>query len=157
MKKLVMLFSLAVFVSCFAAAQISRGGTVFVATRTLALKSSAWFFAGTRGTLEYGDRVTVLRVSGDWIEVRSVTSPSLSGWARSSSLSLRQLVPENEVNVTPADFALARRGFNQELENAYRSGRNLNYADVDIMEALYINEAQLYWFIEEGRLADGRN
>ena len=157
MKKLIMLFSLVLFVSGFAAAQVSRGTTVFVATRTLALKSSAWFFAGIRGTLEYGDRVTVLRVSGNWVEIRSVASPSLSGWARSSSLSLRQLVPENEVNVTTVDFALARRGFHQELENAYRSNRNLNYAVVDQIEALYINEAELYWFLEEGRLADGRN
>ena len=152
-----MLFSLILLVSGLTAAQISRGATAFVATRTLALKSSSWFFAGTRGTLEYGDRVTVLRVSGNWVEIRSVASPSLSGWARSSSLSSRQLVPENEINPTAADFSLARKGFNQELENAYRANRNLNYADVDRMEALYINEAELYWFLEEGRLADGRN
>ena len=148
MKKLVMLLNLVLLVYGFAAAQapvrVSAGGTLSVAARTLALKSSPWFFARTTGTLEYADLVTVLNVSGDWAEIRSVASPALGGWVRSASLSARRITPGDTAGV-------------MEAEAAYRRGGNRNYADVDRIETIYINEAELYWFLEEGRLERGRN
>ena len=143
MKKLILLFSLILLVCGFAAAQISVGRTFFVAARTLPLKSSAWFFAGTSATLEYGESVLVLQISGNWAEIRSVTSPSLSGWVSTTSLSARQITPDSN--------------FLNEKEAAFKRRSNLNYADVDRIEALYINEAELYWFLEDGGLAKGKN
>jgi hypothetical protein len=64
------------FITSLAAAQASKGGTMYVAIKILALKSSTGFFAGTNATLTYEDRVTVLQISGEYAEVRSVSNSS---------------------------------------------------------------------------------
>jgi len=155
MKKLLMVFGLALFVTGLAAAQLSVGSTVYVATKTTALKSSTGFFASTRGTLNYGDRAIVLRISGRFAEVRSALNSSLSGWTPSGNLSVRQIISGNTNSVSANEVALAGKGFNQEVEDAYRNQGNLNYADVDVVEAITVSEDDLRRFLEEGRLSMG--
>nr|AGS51956.1 hypothetical protein [uncultured bacterium contig00003] len=155
MKKLITVFILCLFATGFTAAQVSRGGTLYVATKTVALKSGTGFFASTRATLNYGDRVTVLAVSGKFVEVRSAANSSLSGWTASANLSAKQIVSGNTNTATAREVALAGKGFNQEVENSYKRQGNLNYADVDRIEALTVTEADLKRFLEQGRLAMG--
>ena len=157
MKKLMIVFCLSLFVTGFVSAQISRGGTLYVAVRTVTLKSSTGFFASNSGTLNYGDRVTVLQVSGRYVEVRSASNSSLTGWTASANLTTRQVVSGNTSTTTAREVALAGKGFNQDVENSYRSQGNLNYADVDRVEAITVSEADIRQFLEEGRLSTGDN
>jgi len=158
MKKVLFVLCLVFFIAGFAAAQVARGGTLYVAVKTQPLKSSTGFFASTRGTLNYGDRVTVLQVNGRFVEVRSATNSSLTGWAPSANLSAREIVSGNTATLSARETALAGKGFNQEVEDSYRSqNRNLNYADVDRVERITVSEADLRRFLEEGRLAMGDN
>jgi hypothetical protein len=154
-KKLIIAITLALFVTGFTMAQVARGGTLYAAAKTVPLKSSTWFFAGTKGTLNYGDRVTVLQVNGKWVEVRSVANPSLTGWTQSANMSAKQIVSGNTSTATAQELALAGKGFNQEVENTYKTKGNLNYADVDKTEAITVSEAELQRFLEEGRLSMG--
>jgi hypothetical protein len=57
--------------------------------------------------------------------------------------------------VSANEVALAGKGFNQEVEDAYRNQGNLNYADVDLVEAITVSEDDLRRFLEEGRLSMG--
>jgi hypothetical protein len=156
MKKLIVALCLGLLVCGLAAAQVAKGGTLYAATKKVTLKSSTWFFAGTRGALNYGDRVTVLQVNGKWVEVRSASNTSLTGWTESSNLSVRQVVAGSASSVTAKEQALAGKGFNQDVENSYKSSKgNLNYAGVDKTEAITVNETELLKFLEEGRLATG--
>jgi hypothetical protein len=156
MRKIVFIFCLMIFVTGLVAAQVSRGGTLYVAVKTVTLKSSTGFFVFYRGTLNYGDRVTVLQVSGRFVEIRSATNSSLTGWTPSANLSARQIVSGNTATLSAQETALAGKGFNQEVEDSYRTqNRNLNYADVDRIEAITVNESVLRRFLEEGRLAMG--
>ncbi|MCL2802011.1 MAG: hypothetical protein FWD28_09670 [Treponema sp.] len=158
MKKLISIICLALIVTGIAAAQVRAGGTLYVATRTLDLKSGTGFFASNRGRLNYGDRVTVIRVNGRFVEVRSAANSSLTGWTPSANLSVRQVVSGTTSTATASEVALAGKGFNQEVEQSYRTqNRNLNYADVDRAEAFRLNEANFRRFLEEGRLAMGDN
>jgi len=157
MRKLMIVFCLALFITGFVSAQVSRGGTLYVAVKTVALKSSTGFFASNRGTLNYGDRVTVLQVSGRYVEVRSASNSTLTGWTASANLTARQVVSGNTSTASAREVALAGKGFNQEVENAYRSQENLNYADVDRVEAITVSETDLRQFLEEGRLSTGDN
>jgi len=157
MKKLFIIFCLVLFVTGFAAAQVSAGGTLYVAVKNVALKSSTGFFASTKGTLNYGDRVTVVRVNGRFVEVRSAANSSLTGWTASANLSARQVVSGSTNTASAREVALAGKGFNQEVENSYRSQQSVNYADVDRTEAITVNEADLRRFLEEGRLSMGDN
>ncbi|MCL2764526.1 MAG: hypothetical protein FWD40_04525 [Treponema sp.] len=158
MRKLLFVFCLTLLVTGFTFAQVSRGGTLYVATRTADLKSRTGFFASSRGILNYGDRVTVLQVSGKFVEVRNAANSSLTGWTASANLSARQVVQGTSSTATAREVALAGKGFNQEVEQSYRTQQSsLNYADVDRIEAITVNVDQLRRFLEEGRLAMGDN
>jgi len=157
MKKLVILLGLTLFITGLAAAQVSKGGTLYVAVKSAALKSSTGFFAGTRGSLAYGERVTVLQVSGKFVEVRSAANSSLTGWTASANMSARPVVSGTASTASAKEVALAGKGFNQEVENSYKSKRSVNYDDVDKTEAITVSEADLKRFMEEGHLSMGEN
>jgi hypothetical protein len=155
MKRVILFFVLALIAAGFAAAQASKGGTMYVAVKTLALKSSTGFFASTKGNLSYGDKVTVLQISGKNAEIRSSTNASLSGWTPTANLSAKQIVSGNTSTASAKEVALGGKGFNQEVENSYKSKGKANYADVDRVEAVKVQDADLKKFLEDGRLSMG--
>jgi uncharacterized protein YgiM (DUF1202 family) len=155
MKKLTVFLILGLMAAGVVSAQISAGGTLYVAVKSLNLKSSTGFFATGRGTLNYGDRVTVLQVNDKYLEVRSAANSSISGWTPMASLSARQIVSGSSSTASASEIALAGKGFNQEIEDAYKRQGRLNYADVDKVEAITVREADIKRFLEEGRLMMG--
>jgi len=158
MKRFLIVLCLALFVTGLAMAQVRAGGTLYVAVQSLDLKSGTGFFASNRGKLNYGDQVTVIRVDGRFVEVRSATNSSLTGWTASANMSTRQVVSGTTSTATAREVALAGKGFNQDVEQSFREqNRNLNYTAVDRVEAITVNEAALKRFLEEGRLKLGDN
>ena len=155
MKKVFLILILVLITAGFAAAQASKGGTMYVSVKTAALKSSTGFFASTNGTLNYGDRVTILQINGKNAEVRSAANSSITGWTATANLSAKQIVSGNTNTASAKEVALAGKGFNQEVENSYKSKGKANYADVDRVEALSVNETTLRKFLEDGRLSMG--
>lgn len=155
MKRIVIFFCLVFFVAGMVSAQVSKGGTLYVSVKTLTLKSTTGFFASNKGVLNYGDRVTVLQVSGKFVEVRSADNSSITGWTPSANLSAKQIVSGNTASVSAKETALAGKGFNQEIEDVYKTQGKLNYADVDRTEALKVSDANLRRFLEEGKLFMG--
>jgi len=156
MKRVLFVFCLIIFITGFAAAQVRAGGTLYVSVKSVTLKSGTGFFSSSRGTLNLGDQVTVVRVDGKNVEVRSARNASLTGWTSSGNFSAKQVVAGTSSTATAREVALAGKGFNQEVEQSYKNQqRNLNYADVDRMEAITVNLDQLRRFLEEGRLAMG--
>ena len=155
MKKLIIVIGLGLLITGFSAAQAARGGTMYVAVKTVALKSSTGIFAKTNCTLNYGDRVTVLQVSGKYVQVQNASNSSLNGWTASANLSAKQIVPGNTTSASAKEVALAGKGFNQEVEDSYKNNGDLNYDDVDKVESLSVNEDDLKRFLEEGRLSMG--
>jgi len=136
-------------------AQAVKGGTMYVAAKTLELKSTTGFFASVNGTLAYGAAVTVLQINGKWAEVRSAANSSLSGWTATTNLSAKRIVSGGGSGATANEVALAGKGFNQEIENAYKAKGKLNYADVDRTEALNVSKKDLQDFIVAGHLNKG--
>ncbi|MCL2214131.1 MAG: hypothetical protein FWC06_02865 [Treponema sp.] len=156
MKKVFIVVCLVLFLAGIAAAQVSRGGTLYVSVKNLPLKSSTGWFARTNGTLEYGAQVTVLQVNGRFVEVRSAANSSVTGWTASSNFSTRQVVSGTSSTATAREVALAGKGFNQEVEQSYKTGhQDLNFADVDMVETISVNENEFRYFLEEGHLAMG--
>jgi hypothetical protein len=155
MKRVILMFVLVLLTAGFAAAQASKGGTMYVAVKTAALKSSTGFFASTKGTLKYGDRVTILQISGKNAEVRSAANSAVTGWTATANLSSKQIVSGNANTASAKEVALAGKGFNQEVENSYKSKGKANYADVDRVEAVSVSESSLKKFLEDGRLSMG--
>jgi uncharacterized protein YgiM (DUF1202 family) len=158
MKKILVLLCLVLFAGGIAAAQVSPGGTLYVSVKTVTLKSGTGFFSSSKGTLNFGDKVTVIRIDGKYAEVKSAANSSLTGWTATANLSAKQVVSGNSSTASAREVALAGKGFNQEVENSYKNQKNnLNYADVDKVETITVSEADLKKFLEEGRLKMGDN
>jgi len=148
------LLVLALLVSGALFAQITSGSTAWVSAKKADIKSSTGFFASTKGSLALGDQVSVLQVNGKWAEVRSAANTSLSGWVAASNLSSRKIVSSG-TTASANEVALAAKGFNQEVEDAYKTKGALNYADVDKTEAITVSQDDLYKFVTEGHLNKG--
>jgi len=155
MKRKAIVICLALFVAGFAAAQIGPGRTVYVAVKTISLKSSTGLLAGTVATLNYGDEVTVKQVDGNYVEVSAANS-SLTGWAPSANFTTKKIIAGSAATTSAKEVALAGKGFSQEVENSYSTQKQLNFDDVDKIESITADEADLMRFIEEGRLSPGK-
>jgi hypothetical protein len=139
-----------------AAAQSLRGKTMYISTKTAQIKSSTGFFAGTRGTLVYGDQVTILQERGAWVEIRSVSRSPISGWMKSAGLTARRIVSgSGAASASASELALAGKGFNETVEKSYQADTNLDYTLIDRMEAQEVSEDDLYTFLVEGHLVTG--
>ena len=151
MKKLLVFFVLFFLISGALFAQVRAGRQAWVSVKQAPVKVSTWFFAGTRGNLAVGAEVSVLQINGDWAEIRADT---MTGWTRLGNLSHRQIVGEGS-SATAREVALAGKGFDREVEGAYKASGNLNYDGVDWMEGQTVSQGALFEFMEEGRLITG--
>ncbi len=155
MKKYLIVFCLVFFIAGFAAAQVGPNATLYVAVKTIDLKSST----GKKvATLSYGDKVTVTQVKEKEksVEVKSATDPSLIGWAPTANFSTKKIIAGSTSTTSAKEVALAGKGFNQDIENSYSSQGEVNFDDVDKIEAITTDEAVLIRFIEEGHLSSGK-
>jgi len=160
MKRRVFIFCLILFVTGLASAQqIKVGSTLYVAVKTLTLKSGTGFFDSNKGTLSYGDKVLVIKIDGKFVEIKSATNESLTGWTAIVNFSTKQITAGSTTSTASAkEVALAGKGFSQEVENTLRTQRsNLNYTDVDRTEAIIVRDRDVKKFLEEGQLKMGDN
>ena len=155
MKKILIVICLLFFVTGFAAAQIGPGRALYVSVKTVQLKSSTGLLASNTATINYGDEVTVIRVDGRYVQVRSAENASITGWTASENFSTRRIIPGNAPSATASEVALAGKGFNQEVENSYKAQGVFNYADVDRVEMITADIEELIRFIRDGRLSAG--
>jgi hypothetical protein len=156
MKRFFLLITLAVLCISGIYAQFAPGSTVYVSAKTLKVKTSTGFFAGTRGILNYGAQVQILQVKGNWSEIQTRAGNSLRGWVNTSNLTSKRISSSGTgTSASAKEVALAGKGFNQEVENAYRAEGSLNYAGVNAVEAVTVSDRDLYDFLVEGRLAMG--
>jgi len=155
MKRNLFILILIMFVTGFAAAQ-SAGSTLYVAVKTLTLKSGTGAFDSNKATLNYGDKVTVIKVDGKYAEIKSEADPAKTGWALTANLSKKQIVAGSTSTASAKEMALAGKGFSQETEkNLKNQKKDLNFADVDRTEAIKVKEHEVKKFLEEGKLKVG--
>ncbi|MDR2619439.1 MAG: hypothetical protein LBC62_11275 [Treponema sp.] len=155
MKKILIFITLTLFAAGAVFAQVSRGSNAWVNAKSVTVKSSTGFFASTRGKLTYGDQVAVVQVNGKYAEIRAANN-AVSGWVAVANLSAKRIVASGSGSgASASEIALAGKGFNQEVENAYKAEGDLNYADVDKTEAVTVSQEDLYRFVTEGRLKAG--
>jgi len=155
MKRGLFILCLIVIVAGFAAAQ-SAGSTLYVAVKSLTLKSGTGAFDSNKATLNYGDKVTVIKVDGKFVEIKSDADPLKTGWTTTANLSKKQIVAGSTSTATAKEMALAGKGFNQETEKNLKSQKkDLNFAEVDRTEAIKVSEKEVKRFLEEGKLKLG--
>ena len=155
MKRGLFILCLIMFVTGLAAAQ-SAGSILYVAVKTLTLKSGTGAFDANQGTLKYGDKVTVVKIDGKFAEIASADDPAKTGWTSTANLSKKQITAGTTSTASAKEMALAGKGFSQETEkNLKGQKKDLNYADVDKTEAIKVHEKEVKKFLEDGKLKMG--
>lgn len=154
-KTILFILCLLTTVSAFAA-QYKKGQTLYVSTKTVTLKDGSGNFAGNKGTLEFGDQVKVLEVSGTKVHVQLTSNTSKSGWVAEGSLTKKKITKTasgGKVTASSKELALAGKGFSEESEGIYRASHsNLDFKTVDYMETIVVSDSELKNFLTEGHL-----
>ena len=120
------------------------------------LRNRASFLGAVTGTVAYGDRVTVNQSQAGWCEV--ATAAGKTGWIHESALTPKRVVmgsgtADARTGASGEEVALAGKGFNAEVEAAYKQGnKNIDYTWVDWMGKQKVSEAQMVQFLKQGGL-----
>lgn len=155
LKRAILFAVMTLLVSAAATAQLRNGQTVYITARSVPLKSGTGFFARTVGTLSYGDQATVLRQNGKWVELRS-GGPGLTGWTAQTNVTTKRIVASGGTgSASSREVAMAGKGFSAEVETSYRETSQVDYGEVDAVEAIRVSDEALLGFIMEGRLSMG--
>jgi hypothetical protein len=123
------------------------------------VRATPSFLGRVVATLSYADPVTVVEEKEAWRRVARPQGPAL-GWMHVSALSSKRIVlragaEDVKQAAATGEVALAGKGFNKQVEDAYRArNRNLDYADVDRMEQWVVTPEQMERFVKEGELAE---
>lgn len=116
------------------------------------IRSKPSFVGQILTNVPYQQQVEILQIRGDW---RMVRFGEHQGWMHVKALqqSRTTLQPGSGIvdsGVSSREVSLAGKGFNAEIENAYRSSHgNLGYAWVDKMEGMHISSTELEAFAAE--------
>ena len=140
-----------VVIAAMPAAAQNSGTTLYVAAKTVEVKDSSGLFARVLGTLALGEAVTLQQNQGKWVIIRGASG--LQGWAPADAFSTRRV--SSGSSVSASEFALAGKGFTDDLEKTLRSSGEVNYSRVDAMEKNTVSPEELKAFLREGRLAGG--
>lgn len=128
--------------------------TIQVTTRENAVRSECRFFAPVKLKVVLGDRLTVRGRKGDWY---LVSAKGVNGCIHKSAVESRSFAAAGKgarSGGTSADeVSLAGKGFNPQVEAGYRkSGKGLNYAAVDEISRIAVDEKSLESFVVQGGL-----
>jgi uncharacterized protein YgiM (DUF1202 family) len=138
------------------AAGVMAAETLKVTVKTTKLRKSPKFYSSAVATLNYGDTLQKLDQQGDWIQ--GLTTAGLQGWVHGSAVeepSFSLTARRTQGTATTADeVALAGKGFNEQVEDAYQKTADLDYTWVNRMEQISIGEDEMERFLREGRLGE---
>jgi hypothetical protein len=147
---------LLVFLGMLAAGAQDQGATLTVTRKTTKLREQKRLFAPAVAELKEGDKLALERKEGAWL---AVTFAKLHGWLHESDVSTKPEVRLSgegvRENYTASETAAARKGFNPEVEQAYRSQKpelEAAFRLVDRLQAREVSEDVLRAFLVAGGL-----
>jgi uncharacterized protein YgiM (DUF1202 family) len=143
----------------FAAASVFAD-EMSVTVQKTSVREKPSFLGKELGYLSYADRVTVLDQSTKgWVKVVGPDG-KLKGWVSALALQAKKIVlaaGAQDVNqsASSGEVALAGKGFNEAVEQQYRTDGSLDYTWVDYMKnKIPVTTDQLSAFISVGGLSD---
>ncbi len=132
------------------------GATLTVTRKTTKLRSQKRVFAPAVADLREGDKLVLDAKDGAWL---SVHLDKVSGWLHATDVSSNPDVRLSGQGVresyTASETSAARKGFNPQVEQAYRTtnpGLEKAFLLVDELQARALPEAEVKRFLVEGKL-----
>lgn len=145
---------LALLLSMFAAAALAASGRVTVMVEQTKVRKAKAFYAPAVATVRYQDSLEAGPAEDGWLPV---TVSGKKGWLHESAVAskagkVRAGSWSGTDEATDEEVTLAGKGFNEEVEKAYRSGHgDLDFAGVDAMEDRTVTDAELLSFLRAGK------
>ena len=136
---------------------MARQTTMSVQIRAGSVRSSPSFLGTVLYAVAYGDELVIHEQADGWMKV-SPTGETTRGWIHESALSARRIVVDPTGQdvaraVESDEIALGGRGFNRQVEEAYRAGHpQIDFTWIDRMEKIEVNPEELDAFLREGQL-----
>ena len=136
----------------------AAGQQLTVQVQEAQMRKSASFTSGQTAKLFYGDTVDVLEEKGDWYRV---SGAGATGWMHTSSFAggtpatLSAGSADVNPNVSDREVSMAGKGFNPEVEQAYRSAHPEGYAKLDAMLRINYSPSELEAFLAAGKASQG--
>jgi hypothetical protein len=131
--------------------------TLSVQVKEGQLRATPSFLGKVVAPATYGDRVDVVEDRGAWKKV-SLRGGKVQGWMHASSLTTKRIALKAgqgnvQTGATGDELALAGKGFNEQVETAFRNeNKNLDYAWINRMETFIVSPNQMRTFIARGSL-----
>ena len=144
-----------------ALAAILVAGVVFAATQTVtvivkkaSIRRDRQFYAPTIAEALLGESFKVQERGGGWVKVGTKSG---DGWLHETSVTAKRVAVSSagpdDGKVDERDVANASKGFNPQVESAYRKKNpTANFAAVDRMEKLEANDSAVQSFVAEGNI-----
>ena len=132
--------------------------TLTVKVQSTYVRKEPKFYSSPLATLTVGESVTQISSQAGWFKVR--TSKGIEGWihsqaVQSGKLTVAAVDRSLNTSATADEVALAGKGFNKQVEEAYKSrNKEINFGEVDRMLKLKVSPDELRRFLMEGRLAE---
>jgi len=127
-----------------------------VQVREAQLRSTPSFLGKIVAKPGYGERVELLEEQGAWRKV--ALRAGLQGWMHSSALTAKTIAPQAgtadvRTSATGGEIALAGKGFNEEIEKAYRKNHQaVDFTWVDRMEKFQVAPEEMQAFLRDGEI-----
>jgi hypothetical protein len=143
----------------FFIASISWAETAMVFTKTNAIRESPKFFAPVKAMVRYGDILDILNLEEDWYKVKF---RNIIGYIHKTAVEKRNIQPTSfsgtqRYTTSDAEITLAGKGFNPQVENAYKNKHpEMKFYLVDRVETYYASDNELIFFIRNGGLLEPR-
>jgi hypothetical protein len=151
MKRLLPAVLAAIFFTSVASAATQ---TVTVIVKKASIRRDRQFYAPTIAQALLGESFTVQQRGGGWVKVGTKSG---DGWVHETSVTAKKVTvsssgPDGGM-VDERDVANASKGFNPQVESAYRKKNpTANFAAVDRMEKLEASDAAVQAFVAEGNI-----
>ncbi len=141
-----------------AVSSVSHGTEmVTVVTKENAIRGSCKFYSPVKATVHYGDALEVISQEGDWFQVKfrgaqgCIHKSAIS--KKSFSLSELNVTGSQKQSTSGQEVALAGKGFNPQVEAAYRNQNpQLKFGEVNAIEGYKVSESRFIEFISIGKL-----
>jgi uncharacterized protein YgiM (DUF1202 family) len=131
--------------------------TLIVKVQSTYVRKEPKFYSSPVTTLRAGDSVTQISSQAGWFKVR--TSKGIEGWIHSSAvqggkLKVSAVDKSLKTSATADEVALAGKGFNKQVEDAYKTRKGISYGEVDRMLRIKVTPDELRRFLMDGKLAE---
>ncbi len=133
---------------------LAAGQSMTVRAREVQLRSTPSFTGKLTAKLLYGQSVSVLEENGPWLKVSAAGD---TGWLHQGALSSRPLNlasggADASAKASDREVTMAGKGFNAQVEQAYRRNHPEGYAQMEEMLKLNYSPKELSDFLAAGKL-----